>query len=283
MKIIFPLIGFGLALLLGCQSEPSAPRPNAATQMPAVDTLSATEPAAPFFFGEVEALPNGLFQYASRLTGQIEDVWVLPGTTVQQGQPLFSIQSAEFISLQQQFLEAEAAYEAAKNEFYRTDTLFRMASVSKRNWEQAQKLFTETKAAFEGTTARLDWIGLSPSQVKEKGISSTFIQRAKRKGTIQDIKISRGSPVLQDMMLLTIVEPEAIQLRFRIPGTSVSSFTLGMEVQFGQQSEALTGLAKVTAMAPMPDAQGFFSLYAKPIRWPKSSLPAGERLLVKKP
>jgi hypothetical protein len=56
-----------------------------------------------------------------------------------------------------------------------------------------------------------------------------------------------------------------------------------MEVQFGQQSEALTGLVKVTAMAPMPDAQGFFSLYAKPIRWPKSSLPAGERLLVKKP
>lgn len=269
--------------LASCSSDAPVTKPGAEKQALPLDTLETRREAETFYFGEVETLPNGLYQYASRLTGQIEEVWVLPGMVVQQGQALFSIQSSEFITLQQQFLESEAAYLAAKQEFQRTDTLFRLASVSKKNWELAQKAYAETQAAWQGAAARLAWVGLDQHQLHRAGISPTFVQKAKRKGTVQEVRISRGSPVLPDMLLISLVEPDAIQLRFRIPGASLSMFSTGMEIHFGQQSDQLTGVAEVTATAPMPDAQGFFSLYAKPTRWPASPLPAGEKLLVEKP
>jgi membrane fusion protein (multidrug efflux system) len=104
------------------------------------------------FTGDVVAIQQaGIF---SKVSGNLDRVYVDMGTRVQQGQTLALIDTTE---LHQQYQQAEATYENARLTFRRTRDLFAQNLVSQQDLDNSEATMKVTAAAFDAAKTRLSY------------------------------------------------------------------------------------------------------------------------------
>jgi RND family efflux transporter MFP subunit len=104
------------------------------------------------FTGDVQAIQQA--SIFSKVSGNLEQVYVNMGTSVRQNQLLALIDTTE---LYQQYQQSNATFQNAKLAFARTQELFGKSLISKQELDNSQAALTIAQAAAENSGTRLNY------------------------------------------------------------------------------------------------------------------------------
>lgn len=113
----------------------------------------------------VEAEPTRLAKVAPPLPGRVVKLFVRFGDTVKTGDPLFSLDSADLVSAQSDYLKSKAALAQAERNLARQKDLKEHGIGAQRELEQAQTDRDTAESELERTTTRLKLLRVGPGGV----------------------------------------------------------------------------------------------------------------------
>ena len=113
----------------------------------------------------VEAEPSRMAKIAPPLPGRVVQLLVHFGDRVEAGAPLFSLDSADLVAAQSEFLKAKSAHAQSTRNLARQKDLIAHGIGAQRDLEQAQTEQETARSELERTTTRLKLLGISPGNV----------------------------------------------------------------------------------------------------------------------
>ncbi|RPD96148.1 efflux RND transporter periplasmic adaptor subunit [Aureibaculum marinum] len=235
---------FALSLLLiNCGSKEN--KAIVDNSSPIVVKVSGTTAADNQFItasGKIEASNSA--DLSTRMMGYVNKVYVNVGDKVRKGQLLVSINNADLQAKRAQvnagITEATAAYNNAKKDYERFQSLVAENSAS-------QKEMDDITANFEMAKARLE----SANEMKNE-ISAQFAYSnitAPFSGIITSKNIEAGDMANPGVPLISIETPGKFEVKAMVPETEISRIIKGSEVSVLVKSIGTTLRGKVTEIS----------------------------------
>ncbi len=184
--------------------------------------------------GRVELPSDGIAIATSPLEGQVEQVHVLPGNRVRQGQVLFTIRNIDLIDWQEQRLKAQADLEFLNKEIERQQFLSEQNITAVRVLEQ---LLTEKKkkeSEEKAIEAKLQVAGITTDPSGD--LTSIFKIRSPQAGIVQHLKVHKGSYVTSQTELVRILSNHHLRIHLFAFENDITRLSEGQTIDFFVQS-----------------------------------------------
>jgi len=171
---------------------------------------------------------------SSAVPGLIERVFVAVGDPVTAGQPLLAIRSSEFLSLQQQYVEARAEASLAVAQLNRDRQLFDEGIIAERRLEETRvrALAADSRLAEHGRLLAV--VGLGRDEVRRLGESAELVEsvvvRAPVDGAVLDVMTRAGQSVDSVDALCRVADLSTLWLDIRVPQERVGDVSRDAEV-----------------------------------------------------
>lgn len=163
--------------------------------------------------GVVKPHPDKEAQVSSRVSGKIAALFFQVGDTVQRGQRLAEIQSAEIQKLQVELIQAENKLVLHKAELDRIQRLVESKIAAQKELIAAQNQHQTVLNEIDGLTQQLILLGLPEGAVKkaraEKSVS-TFAVLSPLNGVVAERGVVLGETVEPNKVMFKIFDPSVV-------------------------------------------------------------------------
>ena len=105
----------------------------------------------------------------TQVSGPVSRIVVVPGQTVQRGQPLLYVASPDYSQLRTNYLKARDAYVLAQKSYARAQDLYQHQAICQQNLEQAESAQTQTEGDLASAEAALKVMGITNLDSLTKG------------------------------------------------------------------------------------------------------------------
>jgi RND family efflux transporter MFP subunit len=173
---------------------------------------------------------------SSRISGQIDTIFVTLGTQVTKNQPLAAVESMRLDELVQEYLVAKAKVDVATSNFKRTNELQAEQIISQRRFLEDQGHQREAQAVYQHVKEKLLNMGLSKNDLHQLEHGSHFeghkyILRAPLSGTVVDQKVVLGQGIGEGEELFEIVDTSRVWVFAHLPIEQARRFKNGDQGQ----------------------------------------------------
>lgn len=276
-KIIFSV---AVLLLASCdssnkQAEPARDEQPAGTASVIVETAdtmqvdgvtSATAIANPSSFnGTLVTPPNNFATVTLSMGGIVKNLSLLPGTYVNKGTVLGTLENPDFIDLQQAYLDSYAQLEYLEAEYQRQQTLSREAVASQKKFQQSKADYLSMKSRLQASAAQLRLLGVNPETLSSSGIRPYMEVKAPINGYISNVQANLGKYLNVGEPLCDLIDKSQTMVRLTAYEKDLAGMKVGSRVQF-----RVNGLGKTTFHATLvsigqqvDDSNRSIELYAK--------------------
>lgn len=182
--------------------------------------------------GEVIASPAGQAKISSLFEGKVKQIKVKTGDQVKKGQLLCTIESGEFIRLQQEYAETRSALEPAKAEYERQKTLLGDNVASMKTYLQAEADYKTLLARSKSLQSLLSMAGLNTMNTAEGQIVQEFGIYAPINGYITGVAAVTGLFTRSDQMLMELVDLNSLQLKISLYEKDLISLKTDQDIIF---------------------------------------------------
>lgn len=255
---------FALLLpLAGCESAPSpppspSPQPATAIRNPLaiaaetslLEQLTIGEPewtdvsedlTVP---ARVEVDNTRMARIGAPLTGRVTEVLVYEGQTVERGQVLARLYSADLAEVQLVFLKAHSQRRLAEQAASRAQQLFKAAVIGSADLQRREAELIQSTAELLAARRQLEVLGVADSTLSELEhthiVNATTQIMASMNGTVLERKISIGQVVQPAETVLVIADLSQVWLIADVPEQSSGTVQRGHSAQ--AQVPALPGV-----------------------------------------
>ncbi|ACI94553.1 secretion protein HlyD [Afipia carboxidovorans OM5] len=194
---------------------------------------SPTDQTVPFSAAIVIPTPH-LWVVSTPIAGMVTSLAAARGEQVLRGQPLVTMESPAFVSLQRDYLHALAQDALQNLQLRRNRELLAGRAVPQRVVEASE---TEARQADIALTERRQMLRLSGMSeaalarlTDEAAISPSLTVVAPESGTIVDFTISPGVRLEQSSPLLKIARLSPLWVEIAVPATTVGAVKVGARV-----------------------------------------------------
>lgn len=174
--------------------------------------------------------------------GYVKTIGLLTGQLVKRGQLLFTMESPEYIQMQQDFLEAKGQLAYLKDDLDRQTSLRAENVTSQKVYLKAEADYNITLARYESLKKKLSLINLNSENITSENLRSIVSVFSPITGFVTSIHASRGMFLNPADIALTITSTEHLHLElkvfekdypllkvgqaisFRLPGSSTQSY-----------------------------------------------------------
>ncbi|USD68216.1 efflux RND transporter periplasmic adaptor subunit [Vibrio sp. SCSIO 43136] len=198
------------------------------------------------FTGTVGAEQKAIL--SARLTAKVAEVLVDVGDVVTQGDVLMRLESddldARVMQTEQALSSAQAQLNASRKEFDRVNEL-----VSKKLLPQSE--FDRVESQLQSATANFKQAQAAVSEAE-----TTFgfsIITAPFNGVITQRPINQGDTASPGAQLLSIYNPDSLQLEVDIAESLIRNISLGSELEFVLPTFEVAGVGQVAEISPAVD------------------------------
>lgn len=196
-----------------------------------------------------------LWVVSAPVAGMVESLSVARGDQVTQGQPLVTLQSPSFVSLQREFLHAVAQETLVGQQLRRNTELFDAKTVPWRVVETSQTEARQAGLAVAERRQMLRLSGMSEAAIarlsNEAAITSGLTVAAPEAGTVVDMAISPGMRLEQSASILRLARLSPLWVEIAVPASSVRNIRPGAQVTVeGYETAGRVLLVSETADAP---------------------------------
>lgn len=170
------------------------------------------------FPGRVQYSLDGYAKIGTPLVGIVRTVHGRLGERVKAGQVLVTIESADIGLAYSDFAKAESDLLLTQRYLELAKDLYKVKSLSKKEFDQAQNDYNKAKAEYNRARQRLLTLRVSPSELNkpapERHISTRFELKSPLEGVIVEKTVTVGQVVGQDptQTLFTVADLETLQV-----------------------------------------------------------------------
>ncbi|MDD3787094.1 MAG: efflux RND transporter periplasmic adaptor subunit [Petrimonas sp.] len=182
--------------------------------------------------GNVISSVNGQAQITSRVAGTIRNISREIGDYAPAGSVLCTIESNDFIALQEEFNTIGNNYRMAKANYERLRALYRDSISSKKDFQTAESAYRSLSAQYEGLKQRLNLLRANPSEIEGGKIYSLLPIRAPIGGYITQLNCMNGEYVTPEKMLMTLVDVNRLYLQLHVYEKDIAKLMVGQNVEF---------------------------------------------------
>lgn len=156
--------------------------------------------------GIVELPPENQATLSLPISGKINYMKGIPGQPVRKGELLATLESFEFIQLQQDYLQNASQLAYQEKELERQRTLSSENVGARKNFEQAQANHRSTKALLQSLEAKLKILGLTTETLNKKGITTSVRIISSVNGYITAANVNLGKEVAAGQSMFELAD-----------------------------------------------------------------------------
>jgi len=176
-----------------------------------------------------------LWVVSAPVAGMVTNLAVARGDRVAAGQPLITLESPSFVSLQRDYLHAVAQEVLATQQLKRNVALFEGKAVPQRVLEASQAEARQASIMVAERRQMLHLSGLSDEAISrlttEAAISATLIVKAPQTASVVDIAVSPGQRLEQSAPLVKLAELSSLWAEIAIPASNIRAIKTGAKVE----------------------------------------------------
>lgn len=212
--------------------------------------------------GIVTTAPKNSASVSVPLGGFIKSSNLLPGSSVKKGQTLAIIENADFVDLQQNYLEIKSKYEYAEAQFKRHTELYKDEVYSKKSLQQITSEYRSLKAQLKGIGQKLLIIGINPALLTEDNISATIALISPITGYIKTANISMGKYVSPTDVLFEITSTNNLLLELSLFEKDANTISIGQFVHFSINNDTHDHKAVIYQVGKSINTDKTYKVYA---------------------
>jgi cobalt-zinc-cadmium efflux system membrane fusion protein len=182
--------------------------------------------------GRVMATPVGRAEVSTLIPGRIHQIYHTIGERVSKGDLLFSLESNEYIELQQEFATVAQRVELLGVEYERQKALYQQNVVAEKDFLRTESEYKSAVAMKEGLKARLQLVHTSPDQVAQGTIVSYLKVYTPISGIITGQELVMGHFITPGEVVTEVVDPNTLQLYLQLFEKDLEGIEPGMQVLF---------------------------------------------------
>lgn len=206
----------------------------AATDSMVVDGMSgATQVAnASSFNGVLMIPPQRHATITLSMGGAVHSVSFLPGSYVQKGQVILTLENPEFITLQQTWLDAAAQIEFLEKEYARQKNLASHEAASQKQMQQSKSDYLSMKSRLDATAAQLQILGMDTRHLQAQGIHPYLEIKAPLSGYVTNMNVNLGKYFNVGEPVCDVIDKQALMLQLTAYEKDLDDLKVGDQIEF---------------------------------------------------
>lgn len=182
--------------------------------------------------GRIDVPPQKRAKVTSFVGGFVKSLSHMVGDKVTKGQPLLTLESPEYLDIQQSYLEIFGQLSYLKSEYERQRTLFNEKIASQKKYLESESDYKKAKATYESLRQKLRLLNINPEQVEQGKLSSSVTVYAPISGDITIINANMGMSVSPSDVIMEIVDTKSLHLELSVFEKNVFDLKNGQKVKF---------------------------------------------------
>jgi RND family efflux transporter MFP subunit len=175
-----------------------------------------------------------LWVVSAPAAGMVTNLAVARGDRITVGQPLVTLESPSFVSLQRDYLHAVAQEVLANQQLRRNADLFEGKAVPQRVLETSQTEARQASIAVAERRQMLHLSGLSDEAISrltnEAAISATLTVNSPQAASVVDIAVSPGQRLEQAAPLVKLARLSPLWAEIAIPASNIRAIRTGARI-----------------------------------------------------
>jgi membrane fusion protein, heavy metal efflux system len=166
--------------------------------------------------GVVDVPPQYMASVSVPMGGIVKSIAILPGQRVGKGQTLITVQSLEFIQMQQDYLQAVAQQTFQQQELTRQQTLSNEDVGARKRLQQAQADVAGTQALMSSLALKLRTLGVSATALRPGTLSPVIRVSSPISGYVTTVNVHLGQQIAPTDALFDVVNKEHMHLELKV-------------------------------------------------------------------
>lgn len=180
--------------------------------------------------GVVDVPPQNIVSISIPLGGYVKKATLLPGTKVNKGAVLATLEDQQYIQLQQDYLTAKSRLAFAQADFTRQEGLNATKAVSDKIYQQARSEFESQQILLRSLAEKLRLIGINPEMLNESNISRSIHLYAPISGYVSKVNVNTGKYVSPTDVLFELISPDDLHLSLTVFENNAASLAIGQKI-----------------------------------------------------
>ena len=180
--------------------------------------------------GRIEVPPQNLVTISVPYGGYLKSTPLLPGMRVQKGEVLAVLEDPQYITMQQEYLTAQAQLEYLREEYLRQESLNQSKAASDKVFQQANADYAGQKIQVKALSEKLKLLGIAPESLNENTISRTISLRSPIRGYVSTVPVNVGKYVQPSDVLFELIDPSDIHLVLKVFEKDIDDLFIGQKV-----------------------------------------------------
>ncbi|HPG34177.1 MAG TPA: efflux RND transporter periplasmic adaptor subunit, partial [Lentimicrobium sp.] len=195
--------------------------------------------------GLLDVPPQQKVSVSVNMGGFLKKTELLQGMQVKKGQLIAVVENPDFVTIQQDYLDAKSQLEYAKADYERQQELAKENINAQKTLQQAKAAFHSLQAKTSALKERIKVVGLNLAAVEQGNIQSTVNLYAPISGFVTQVNANIGKYVNPTDVLFEIVDTEHLHAELTVFEKDVPRLQIGQRVRFILANETTERIAKV--------------------------------------
>lgn len=182
--------------------------------------------------GMIDVPPENKASVSTYNAGYVSEIHILSGQKVAQGEVLFTLENPEYVSKQQDFLDARAQLSYLKADYDRQKTLLEDQVSSHKKYTKAESEYQTMLVRYEALKKQLELMHINTDKLDASNITSTINVKAPIGGYLSNVNVNRGMYLEPSDIAATIINPEHLHIELSIFEKDLQYVKPGQEIVF---------------------------------------------------
>lgn len=178
------------------------------TEKPFAETVQTT--------GMIDVPPQSKAVISAFAGGYIKNTPLLVGDEVSKGQRLVTLENPDFITMQQNYLEAAEQLSYLKSEYERQQIMFDEKITSQKSFLKAESEYKSNLARYNSLKKNLEMLNINPASVQAGNIVSQVTIYSPIAGNVTQVFVNTGTYVSPADKIMEIMNTDHIHLELKV-------------------------------------------------------------------
>ncbi len=195
--------------------------------------------------GVLDVPPQNLVTISAPLGGFVKYTELLQGMKIRKGQVLAVMEHADYIQLQQDYLESKNQLEYLELEYKRQQELATENVNSAKVLQLAKSNYMSMKAKYEGLRSKLKLINITVSEIEDGEIKNSIYIVSPIAGYVTQVNVNIGMYVNPTDVMFVIVDTDHLHAEAQVFEKDLIKLKIGQQVLITLTNEATPRRANV--------------------------------------
>ena len=182
--------------------------------------------------GTIKVPPQNIASVSPKINGFVKVLNYYPGDKVEKGAVLGTLNHPDFITLQQQYIEAKSKVDYTRNEFKRQGELTVENAASIKKMQKAKADYQTNEALYKSLKAQLEMLGVNTQELEKGEFVKEFKILSPISGVVSELNANQGKFISSESSIYEIINSKKLTINLNVFEKDLSKIKVGQKIKF---------------------------------------------------